>query len=324
MGHPQSKSSYSPSRHHPSAHHMYNPYGPYGGHGPMVYEYGNPRGGYYTKDGTHLMGAPDHPFYRNAYAEGEGSAQYHTPSSSSIDARYYHPGSFGSSTSYHRGARSEASTPSSKPTPRRSNESLTLGKQKRRDDTTSGSDPATYVSSLPRPQAVKRDTSHQNETAETKTQVKRLNRQSSIGHRSNNSSLGEVSEHDMACLENSLEQSSLAETTNDDSPVKVEVSESKVNATITINKPPLMTNRVSTLDLFEEGDIFPNIDPSTTADPKPTSIGEGDRQATFGSIDLASIMGGELDISTSSSAQPNESAAETEVKKQGDVQTLAV
>lgn len=329
-------------------------------------------GRYHTKEGTHLMGAPDHPFYRQPKYhhapppyhhtdKNEMNAQYHTPSSSSMDPRYYNGGSasFSSSSSIYRtGSRSESST-SAKKTPRRSNESLHLGKRRDPDPNNTSSDrmdrttasisssSSTFVSNLPRPQAVKRDTSHQNETAETKTQVKRLNRQPSIGHRSNtSSSLGEISEHEMAILENSLEQSSLADVApNDDDdddnvvdPVKVENShnavggtvENKVSATITINKPPMIANRVSTLELFEDGDLFPSIDTtnataSSRSDAKPNSIGDDDRQATFGSIDLASIMGGELDIS-SSSLQASESGARSTstFKPEDDVKTEAV
>ena len=109
-------------------------------------------------------------------------------------------------------------------------------------------------------------------------------------------------------------------------------AESKVNATITINKPPMIANRVSTLDLFDDdGDLFPSIDNTaigagSSSDSKPNSIGDGDRQATFGSIDLASIMGGELDIS-SSSIQAGESGvvgSTSTRKSEDDVRTEAV
>ena len=140
------------------------------------------------------MGAPDHPFYRHSSYHphrNEMHAQYHAPSSSSMDARYYNSGSGGggggtsfssSSSTYRTAPRSESST-SSKKTPRRSNESLHLGKRRDHDSNIGSSNSNTSSRmDLPRPQAVKRDTSHQNETAETKTQVKRLNRQPSIGH----------------------------------------------------------------------------------------------------------------------------------------------
>ena len=66
--------------------------------------------------------------------------------------------------------------------------------------------------SIPRPAPIKRDTSHQNENSETKSQVKRMNRQRSIGSRRQNSisSLGEVNDDmDVQSLGRHLRQSSI-------------------------------------------------------------------------------------------------------------------
>lgn len=64
---------------------------------------------------------------------------------------------------------------------------------------------------LPRPPTVKRDTSHKLETIDVEPTTKRMNRQSSIGHRTTSmSSVEEVNESDMNRLNSSLEQSSLA------------------------------------------------------------------------------------------------------------------
>lgn len=66
--------------------------------------------------------------------------------------------------------------------------------------------------SIPRPAPIKRDTSHQNENIETKSQVKRMNRQRSVGSRGQNSmsSLGEVNDDmDVQSLGRHLRQSSI-------------------------------------------------------------------------------------------------------------------
>ena len=66
--------------------------------------------------------------------------------------------------------------------------------------------------SIPRPQAIKRDTSNQNENYETKSQIKRMNRQRRmIGSKrqTSMSSLGKVTENDMHDLGRHLRQSSI-------------------------------------------------------------------------------------------------------------------
>lgn len=82
---------------------------------------------------------------------------------------------------------------------------------------------------IPRPQPVKRETSHQNENIETKPQIKRLNRQRSVEF---------VSEGDMNILGSSLKESSL------DTPTRKFTGE--------IPKPPTLSDgeRTSTIDVI--------------------------------------------------------------------------
>ena len=95
---------------------------------------------------------------------------------------------------------------------------------------------------IPRPQPVKRETSHQNENIETKPQIKRLNRQRSVEF---------VSEGDMNNLGSSLKESTL------DTPTRIFPGE--------LPKPPTLTDgeRTSTIDI-----IFGHMEnnPSSTFD----------------------------------------------------------
>lgn len=86
---------------------------------------------------------------------------------------------------------SEASTPSRSP----GNRSMNMAS------------PRAGNANLAKPQPVKRDTSNQNETSETKPRVKRMNRNRSIG--TSSPILNEVSEHDMTYIGNTLKHSKL-------------------------------------------------------------------------------------------------------------------
>jgi len=100
---------------------------------------------------------------------------------------------------------------------------------------------------IPRPPNVKRDTSHKMETIDVEPTTKRMNRQSSIGHRTTSmSSVEEVTEKDIKNLNNSLEQSSLAgDDGNNEAPFH--------NMHNTSSKRPQslkQSDRLSTIDRF--------------------------------------------------------------------------
>lgn len=100
-------------------------------------------------------------------------------------------------------------------------------------------------SSIPKPSPVKRDTSNQNETSETKHCVKRMNRQRSIGSRN----LDRVSEKEVTSVINSLEQSSLEHNVRTNG----ELDKPKKGDIKTLERPPKIESedRARTYDSFD-------------------------------------------------------------------------
>jgi len=104
-------------------------------------------------------------------------------------------------------------------------------------------------SNIPKPQPVKRETSHQNENSETKRQVKKMNRQPSIGNRVA-TSLEQVSETDMTSLRNSLKHSTLESEGIQGHPSHGQQT-NYVKSNLERPKSLNSSQRVSTMDLFE-------------------------------------------------------------------------
>jgi hypothetical protein len=139
--------------------------------------------------------------------------------------------------------------------------------------------------SIPRPQAIKRDTSNQNENYETKSQIKRMNRQRSIGSKrqSSMSSLGKVSENDMHNLGRHLRQSSIG--INDNVPDMHPALE-KANGIG-------LHDRELTIDQFDPGDHIEGksspLDEVKSDRPKP--IAYSNRGTSLESIKLDEVLG---------------------------------
>lgn len=103
-------------------------------------------------------------------------------------------------------------------------------------------------SCLPKPPPVKRDTSNQNESADTKPSVKKMNRQRSIGNRLPSTNLDKVSEKEVASLGNCLEQSSL----ENDIRIHDLTDDSRKFEPVKLKRPDVMrsSDRASTFDSF--------------------------------------------------------------------------
>lgn len=156
---------------------------------------------------------------------------------------------------------------------------------------------------IPRPQPIKRDTSHQNETSETKSQVKRMNRQCSTGARRENSmvSLEEVSEKDMQNLGKNFRRSSLGGSKDVDvNPLKKPNAINNGNRTFTIdqadiayaiegNSSPLdgvKHNKPNSFQSDNRGNSLESIamDEIAKLISKPPTIKDDDRSNTLGTI----------------------------------------
>jgi hypothetical protein len=170
-------------------------------------------------------------------------------------------------------------------------------------DSYSGEKAHSPSGAIPRPQPIKRDTSHQNETNETKSQVKRMNRQCSIGSRRQNSlvSLGEVSERDMQNLGKNFRRSSLGGTKDYDiNPLRKPSAISSEDRTLTIDQADIASaieGHSSPLDGLKQvrpnslyGDGRGNSLESIAMDEisvlinKPPTIKDDDRSNTLGTV----------------------------------------
>jgi len=146
--------------------------------------------------------------------------------------------------------------------------------------------------SIPRPQPIKRDTSHQNENNETKSQIKRTNRQRSIGNR-RPASLGEVSETEVNNLGNHLRQSSIgvvdsaselnlqpfSNINEFDIGDDIEGKSSPLDEMKSVRPKPIgYSNRGASVESI-------NLDDISAIIGKPFALGESDRMGTLGSLD---------------------------------------
>mmetsp|Transcript_10907 Transcript_10907/g.16352 ORF Transcript_10907/g.16352 Transcript_10907/m.16352 type:complete len:694 (-) Transcript_10907:105-2186(-) len=147
--------------------------------------------------------------------------------------------------------------------------------------------------SIPRPHPIKRDTSHQNETNDTKSQVKRLNRQRSIGSRR------QVNEKDMYNLGRHLRQSSIGINEAPAYPLTRPENISEDNRTMTIDQADIATaiegssspldrpgvikfeDRGNSLESIGLDDVHQLVFSSLN---KPSALGDADRFNTFGTI----------------------------------------
>lgn len=149
----------------------------------------------------------------------------------------------------------------------------------------SGSNVGSPSRALPRPQNIKRDTSHQCENDETKSHVKRMNRQRSIGHTNSMSSLNEVSEMDMVNLRSHLRQSSIGQA--DD--VK------GGNNMHPLKRPTSLRShdRVPTIDCFQLGidSASSPLDDTNGKLERPQPLGGGHRGSSVASIQIEDIAG---------------------------------
>ncbi len=147
--------------------------------------------------------------------------------------------------------------------------------------------------SIPRPQPIKRDTSHQNENTETKSQIKRMNRQRSIGSSSRRqnsmSSLVEVSEMDMRNLGRHLRQSSIG--------VDDDVTDNSMHPHL-LQKPAgvSMHERKLTIDQFDlgehiEGKASPLDEINNNKTGRPNAIDYSNRGNSVESIKLDEVLG---------------------------------
>lgn len=154
---------------------------------------------------------------------------------------------------------------------------------------TSGSNVSSPSRSLPRPQNIKRDTSHQCENDETKSHVKRMNRQRSIGNTGSMSSLNEVSEMDMMNLRSHLRQSSIGQV--DDMKVGSE------EAIHPLKRPTSLksNDRVPTIDCFQlglDGASSPLDETGVNAKlERPQPLGGDHRGSSVASIQIEDIAG---------------------------------
>lgn len=156
---------------------------------------------------------------------------------------------------------------------------------------------------IPRPQPIKRETSHQNETSETKSQVKRMNRQCSKGSRRQNSlvSLGEVSEKDMQNLGKNFRRSSLGGSKdNDVHPLKKPSAINNGDRTLTIDQADIASaiegysspldglkqTRPNSLYSDDRGNSLESIamDEIAVLINKPPTIKDDDRSNTLGTL----------------------------------------
>lgn len=167
-----------------------------------------------------------------------------------------------------------------------------------------GEEPHSTSTTIPRPQPIKRETSHQNETSETKSEVKRMNRQCSTGSRRQNSlvSLGEVSERDMQNLGKNFRRSSLGGSKDDDvqNSLKKPSAISHWDRTLTIDQADIASaieGNSSPLDGFKQtkpktlycedrGNSLGSIamDEIAVLMNKPPTIRAEDRSDTFGTV----------------------------------------
>eukprot|EP00979_Chaetoceros_neogracilis_P001615 scaffold279_cov246-Chaetoceros_neogracile.AAC.8 len=147
--------------------------------------------------------------------------------------------------------------------------------------------------SIPRPQPIKRDTSHQNETCDTKSQVKRTNRQRSIGNRR------QVNENDVHNLGRHFRQSSLGEYDPASSPLQrpehiieedriltmdqADIINAIEGSSSPLDKPSCIQNeaRSNSLESIAIDDVHQLCFSSMN---KPNTLAESDRLNTFGSI----------------------------------------
>lgn len=163
--------------------------------------------------------------------------------------------------------------------------------------------------SIPRPHPIKRDTSHHCENIETKSSVKRMNRQKSIGHHSiqnSMSSLVEVTETDMNDLQTHLRQSSIGEIGLSGSALFTNGFQSQSHCSHPLEKPNKINqnDRIPTIDCFDvniegssaaldedelkldEPQLYRTID-----HPESMSTGVGYRTCSVGSIKIEDIAG---------------------------------
>jgi len=147
--------------------------------------------------------------------------------------------------------------------------------------------------SIPRPKPIKRDTSHQNETSETKSQVKRTNRQRSIGSRR------QVNEKDVQNLGRHLRQSSIGECDVALSPLQrpehiieedriltmdqADIIDAFEGSSSPLDRPGCIKNedRGNSLESIGIDDVHQLCFSSIN---KPPTMGESDRFNTFGTI----------------------------------------
>lgn len=135
---------------------------------------------------------------------------------------------------------------------------------KKRDSSDSDVSPSR---SIPRPQPIKRDTSHQCETNETKSQVKRMNRQRSVGTRN----VEAVSDADVNDLGLHLRQSSIGEV-------------DPVNA-VPIQKPPVISEYDRDFTIDQE-DIASAIEGFSSPLDRPSALKGHDRGNSLESIGI--------------------------------------
>jgi len=156
--------------------------------------------------------------------------------------------------------------------------------------------------SIPRPQCIKRDTSHQCETGETKGSIKRMNRQRSLGKR--DGILNEVTETEMKNLRTHMRQSSIGEVGysgvdeyNDnhdgqyhgyDHPLKRPSSLTDDDRKLTIDGFDLGIDAASSpLD----GNIVTAMQDPSLSKPLPLGFGGGQRESSVASIKIDDIAG---------------------------------
>jgi hypothetical protein len=138
--------------------------------------------------------------------------------------------------------------------------------------------------SIPRPHPIKRDTSNHNENSETKSQVKKCNRQRSIGNRrqTSMSSLEEVSESTMNNLGMHMRQSSIGMIPNE-------------TTAAPLRKPAALgpKDRLCTIDQFDvgiEGHSSP-LDHGHDHSEKPKVINNKNRGTSLESLKLEEVLG---------------------------------
>ena len=124
------------------------------------------------------------------------------------------------------------------------------------------------VDGIPRPPNVKRDTSHKLQTGDVEPTSKKLNRQSSSGHRNNVSSIEEITP-DMNLL--TMKSPSSASSSKKDK---------MSNKTFSLKE----NDRLSTIDKIIVGIDDP--DHSSSKFNKPTALGHSDRMTTVDQINL--------------------------------------